>query len=120
MEQKKKETRNNVWEAVGPSNGVAAAAEEALDLEDLQNVKDEQMDQQAIEEAAGELSLLPVEAVASCIVETDSSSGSQSLSSDDDSSTSETVVQAQGPRVVETVPEGFEYFRHAKSGLLHC
>ena len=102
-------------------DAVAAATEQALELEELQSVKEEMLDQQSIENAAGELTVFPIEAVASGIVEIESSSGSDSdsSSSSDDSSSSGTVVQAQGPHVVEDVPEGVEYYKHAKSGLVH-
>eukprot|EP00435_Cladocopium_sp_Y103_P002544 s1319_g1.t1 len=100
---------------------VDMAVEEAANLEDLQSVKDEEFNTQSVEAAATELSLFPVELVAAGVVEIESSSGSDSESStsDSDSTSSETVAQAQGPKMVEDVPAGLEYYKHAKSGLVH-
>ena len=38
---------------------------------------------------------------------------------DSGSSSSETVVQAHGPQVVEHVPQATEFYGHIKSGLVH-
>eukprot|EP00435_Cladocopium_sp_Y103_P020392 s3652_g5.t1 len=100
---------------------VATAVGAAADVEDLQSVKEEEWNAKSLEDAAAELTLYPVEIVAAGVVEIESSSGSDSESSstDSDSSTSSTIVQAQGPQMVEHVPEGFDYYRHVKSGLVH-
>ena len=100
---------------------VDGAVASALQLEEVQSVKEEDLSQQTLELAASELTLFPVEVVSAGIVEIESSSGSESSSSSSeyDSSSSEDIVQAQGPQVVEHVPEGIEYYRHVKSGLVH-
>eukprot|EP00435_Cladocopium_sp_Y103_P002600 s4578_g1.t1 len=100
---------------------VDAAVEEAANLEDLQSVKEEEMNTTTLEEAAAELTLYPVELVSAGVVEIESSSGSDSESSstDSESSSSETVVQAQAPHMVEEVPSGMDFYKHTKSGLVH-
>eukprot|EP00435_Cladocopium_sp_Y103_P045867 s1982_g13.t1 len=100
---------------------VDAAVEEAANLEDLQSVKEEEMNTRTLEEAAAELTLYPVELVSAGVVEIESSSGSDSetSSTDSESSSSETVAQAQGPHVVEDVPNGLDFYKHTKSGLVH-
>eukprot|EP00435_Cladocopium_sp_Y103_P017363 s2638_g4.t1 len=106
---------------VEEKQAVDAAIEAAANLEDLQSVKEEELNAQAVEAAASELTLYPVEIVSAGVVEIESSSGSDSESStsDSDSSSGETVAQAQGPHMVEDVPEGVDYYKHAKSGLVH-
>eukprot|EP00435_Cladocopium_sp_Y103_P012682 s3129_g3.t1 len=100
---------------------VDAAVEQAANLEDLQSVKEEELNTQAVEAAASELTLYPVEIVAAGVVEIESSSGSDSDSStsDSESTSSETIEQAQGPHMVENVPEDLEFYKHIKSGLVH-
>eukprot|EP00435_Cladocopium_sp_Y103_P016340 s3870_g4.t1 len=100
---------------------VDSAVAAAADVEDLQSVKEEEWNAKTLEDAAAELTLYPVELVSAGVVEIESSSGSdsESTSSDSDSSTSSTVQQAQGPHMVEHVPEGLEFYRHVKSGLVH-
>ena len=107
---------------VAAADAVDAAVEEAVELEELQSVKEEEFNQQNLEAAAAELTLFPVEVVAAGVVEIESSSGSESetSSSDDDSSSSDTAAHGQGPQTVEDVPEGLEYYKHAKSGLVDC
>ena len=114
-------------QSVGPrqetvdKEAVDNAVSSALQLEELQSVKEEDLDQSTLEQAAAELTLFPIEVVAAGVVEIESSSGSDSstTSTESETSSSEEVVQAQGPQVVEFVPEGVDFYRHVKSGLVH-
>ena len=106
-----------------PADGQAvdAAVEEAVQLEELQSAKEEDLGQEALEAAAQDLTLFPIELVTAGVVEIESSSGSDSDSStsSSQSDSSSDVPQAQGPRVIEDVPDGLDYHRHVKSGLVH-
>ena len=114
-------------QSVGPQQetvdkeAVDNAVSSALQLEELQSVKEEDLDQSTLEQAAAELTLFPIEVVAAGVVEIESSSGSDSstTSTGSETSSSEEVVQAQGPQVVEFVPEGVDFYRHVKSGIVH-
>eukprot|EP00435_Cladocopium_sp_Y103_P074715 s4_g50.t1 len=57
---------------------VSSAVEAAADLEDLQSVKEEERSAKHLEDAAGDLTLYPVEIVSAGVVEIESSSGSDS------------------------------------------
>ena len=100
---------------------VDQAVETAVVLEELQSAKEEELSQQELENAATDLTLFPVELVAAGVVEIESSSGSSSDSdtSDSYSTSSEPVAQAEGPQVIEMIPDGTDFFRHVKSGLVH-
>eukprot|EP00435_Cladocopium_sp_Y103_P038535 s2564_g10.t1 len=103
------------------STAVKAALEEAVECEELQSVKEEELDTQVLEAAADKLTLFPVEVVSAGVVEIESSSGSDSSSSssESESSSTEVVAKDQSVRFTESVPEGLDYFRHAKSGIVH-
>ena len=101
-------------------SAVDQAVETAVALEELQSVKEEELNQLEVENAATDLTF-PIELVAAGVVEIESSSGSSSDSdtSESYSTSSEPVAQAEGPQVVELIPEGIDFFRHVKSGLVH-
>lgn len=95
-------------------------------LEEVASVKDEIIDEQAAQEAATLLSDFPLSLVCAGAIQIDSSSGSESSdnstdSSDSDSSQALAASSAVMPRVEfsEQVPEDKDYYRHAKSGILH-
>ena len=101
---------------------VDAAVGAALELEELQSVKEEQLDLQTLEEAADRLTLFPVELVSAGVIEIESSSGSDSDSSGSSSDSSTSSTKEPGPKSVrycEDVPANVDYFRHHKSGILH-
>ena len=112
-------------EADKAPEGAVAALNSALDdmqgLEDWQQVKNEEFDLNSIEQHADSLTLFDAEVTANGLVEICSSSGS---SSDDSSSTSssEDEVPLPPPKIAsftETVPEGMDYYKHQKSGIVH-
>lgn len=101
---------------------VDAAVGAALELEELQSVKEEQLDLQTLEEAADRLTLFPVELVSAGVIEIESSSGRDSDSSGSSSDSSTSSTKEPGPKSVrycEDVPANVDYFRHHKSGILH-
>ena len=101
---------------------VAAAVASAVELEELQSVKEEQLDLSLVEQAADSISLFPLEVVSSGVVQIDSSSGSDSDSSSSTSSSTSSAVEEpdqKKARFVEDVPEGFDFFKHRKSGIVH-
>ena len=109
-------------EVIKGEAAVAAAVAEAVEVEELQSVKEEQLDLSMMEQAADDISLFPVEVVSAGVVQIDSSSGSDdesSSTSSDTSSISEAEPDAKRARFSEDVPEGFEFFRHCKSGIVH-
>ena len=69
--------------AVGDTLGEALEA--AVELAELQSVKNEELDQAIMESAAERLTLFPVELVAAGVVQIESSSGSDSSSSSHES-----------------------------------
>ena len=106
----------------GPQDAPLNAAVEGMNvLEDVASVKDEIIDEQAAAEAAGDISTLPLELVASGAIEIDSSSGSDSSYSSDssDSDSSQHLVETPSIAFEEHVPESKDYYRHVKSGILH-
>eukprot|EP00435_Cladocopium_sp_Y103_P035683 s1901_g9.t1 len=100
---------------------VKEALEEAVEIEELQSVKEEELDNKMLEDAADRPSLFPVEVVCSGVVEIESSSGSDSSSSssESESSSTETLSKDQPVRYVEHVPEAMDYYKHLKSGIVH-
>ena len=100
---------------------VVDAVNEAAELEELQSVKNEQLATQMLETAAEHLTLFAVELVAARVVEIDSSSGSDSSSSsyDSDSCSTEQLTRNQAVRYTESVPQGLDYCRHVKGGIVH-
>eukprot|EP00435_Cladocopium_sp_Y103_P012100 s580_g3.t1 len=101
---------------------VKQAVDESVEIEELQSVKEEQLDAQMLEAAADKLSLFPVEVVAAGVVEIESSSGSESSSSSSESessSTTEELGKDQPVRYVEHVPQDMDFYKHAKSGIVH-
>eukprot|EP00435_Cladocopium_sp_Y103_P060549 s295_g22.t1 len=101
---------------------VKQAVEEAVEIEELQSVKEEMLDAQIVEAAADKHSLFPVEVVAAGVVEIESSSGSDSSdssSSESDSSLTEELAKDQPVRFVEHVPQDMDFYKHAKSGIVH-
>lgn len=100
---------------------VSEALEQAVELEELQSVKNEDFVLQNVESAADDLTLYPAEVVSAGVVEIDSSSGSDSESTtSESSSSSELLPQPNQPGFKEFVPEGIDFFRHVKSGILHA
>ena len=103
------------------NSAVTGAVKLAMECEDLQSVKEEQFDLQAVEAAANELTLFPADIVSMGVVEIESSSGSDSESTtSDSSSTTELEPQRDQPSFIEHVPESLDFYRHAKSGILHA
>mmetsp|Transcript_28330 Transcript_28330/g.46610 ORF Transcript_28330/g.46610 Transcript_28330/m.46610 type:complete len:825 (+) Transcript_28330:1-2475(+) len=100
---------------------VKAAVEAAVEAEEIQSVKEEVLDEALLEKAAEDLTLFPVECVSAGVVEIESSSGSSSSSSSYESSSSDDSPVANRGRVVftEHVPEGRDFFKHIKSGIVH-
>ena len=102
---------------------VTQAVAAAVELEELQSVMEEQMDVQVLEQAADAISLFPLEVVSVGVVEIDSSTGSESDSSSSASYSSSTEEQQEPEekraRHIEEVPEGQEFFKHVKSGIVH-
>lgn len=100
------------------------ALEEVQRVEDVSDVKDELEQVVDFEAAADSLTLFSADAVASGMIEIHSSSGSSSSSSTSSSSSDDDVVgnpgSAANPRYCEDVPEGFKFFKHRKSGIVHC
>ena len=103
------------------ANVLSAAIEAAQCLEDLQSVKEEQLTLEEAENQAENVSLFPLEAVQSGLVQIDSSSGSESDSSSYDSSDEPVREPAtfSHPRYSEEVPADRDFYRHFKSGILH-
>ena len=103
------------------SAAVAEALESAAGLEELQSAKEELLDNEMVESAADRLTLYPVEVVAAGVVQIDSSSGSDSTSSsyDSESSVSHVPAKEQSVRYTETIPQGVDFYRHAKNGIVH-
>lgn len=99
------------------------AVDNMLDLEDIQSVKEELNDIEGAAEAAGTLSGFPIEVVHKGVTEIDSSSGSSS--GDDESSSDSGSDVLQGsiirdfPSYVETIPDGVDFYKHTKSGIVH-
>ena len=75
-----------------------------------------------LEKAADEISLFPLEVVASGVVQIDSSSGSDSdssTSSTDSSSPEVAQPDAKRAKHLEEVPIGVDFYKHTKSGIVH-
>jgi hypothetical protein len=109
-------------EPVRDAEAVTQAVAAAVELEELQSVKEEQLDVQVLEQAADGISLFPLEVVSAGVVEIDSSTGSESDSSSSasySSSTEEQEPEEKRARHIEEVPEGHEFFKHVKSGIVH-
>lgn len=111
--------------AEGPQSSVSAAVSQAIavavEAEELRSVKEEQLDMDSLERAADNLTLYPAEVVAGGLIEIESSSGSDSDSSESSttsSSSAQDVAKGQHP-YTEVVPAGHEFYRHAKSGIVH-
>eukprot|EP00435_Cladocopium_sp_Y103_P055737 s2737_g18.t1 len=100
---------------------IKQALEGAVEAEEIQSVKEEQLDAQMLESAADQLSLFPVEVVAAGVVEIESSSGSDSSSSssESESSSTETLAKDQPVRYAEHVPQDMDFYKHSKSGIVH-
>ena len=99
------------------------AIENMLDIEDIQSVKEELGDVEGAAEAADMLSVFPLEIVQKGVIEIDSSSGSSSgddgSSSDSGSDVLQGSIIRDFPKYVESIPEGLEFFKHVKSGIVH-
>ena len=94
----------------------------AVEAEELQSVKDEELDNSILENAAENLTLFPVELVSAGVVQIESSSGSDSSSSSyySDSSSTEQPVRTESVRFTEEVPPDMDFYKHVKSGIVHC
>ena len=110
--------------ALGGAVVLEAAIEDANQLEDLASVKEEIGDLDAAADSAKDLTLFSEEHMRSGCVELDSSSGS---SSSDSSSTHESEgelvdgsIIKDYPQFEEKVPDGCDFYRHAKSSIVHC
>ena len=103
-------------------DAVTEAVQAAVAMEEQQSVKEKDLDSSLVESAADKLTLFPVELVAAGVVEIESSSGSDSSSSSTESDSSSTVPVANDSlvRYTEEVPPGQEFFKHCKSGIVHC
>lgn len=118
---KQVETCLPVEPCVAESSAVEEAVKAAVECEELQSIKEEQLDLEVVEAAANELTLYPVEVVSAGVVEIESSSGSDSESSSSESTSStELEPQKDQPRFIEHVPDEFDFYRHVKSGILHA
>lgn len=99
---------------------IDGAGNDLQDAEDLLSVKDEAACEEQAASAADELSLFSAQLVSSGVVEIESSSGSDSSSTSDSYSSDEC---SPGPQkdvpFVEVVPEGFIYYKHKKSLIMH-
>ena len=103
-----------------PADIVETALEEVNLAGDADSIKEEVLDLAQVDAAASGISLFDLAVVDSGIVELDSSSGSES---DSDSSTSSSgdanVRQPDAHAYLEIVPEGFLYYKHRKSAIVH-
>ena len=103
-------------------DAVTEAVQAAVAMEEQQSVKEEELDSSLVESAADKLTLFPVELVAAGVVEIELSSGSDSSSSSTESDSSSTVPVANDSlvRYTEEVLPGQDFFKHCKSGIVHC
>ena len=103
------------------ASAFGAAIEAAQCLENLQSAKEGQLTLEDVENQAENVSLFPLEAVQSGLVQIDSSSGSERDSSSYDSSDEPAREPATflHPRYSEEVPADRDFYRHFKSGILH-
>ena len=87
---------------------------------DAESVKEEELDEAHIAEAAEQVSLFSLSLVHQGIIEIDSSSGSDSSSESSSSSTDEPVVKRPATNAYsETVPDGVDFYKHRKSAIVH-
>ena len=98
-------------------------AEAALDkaLEDV-NAKEELIGDEQAAEAADQISLFNIQLVNQGVVQIESSSGSDSESSYDSSSSSTGEAVVRAPKAIscsERAPDGFKCFKHKKSAIMH-
>ena len=100
---------------------VEQATAAMVDLEELQSVKDEMLDIDAVAQQADNISLFPQDLVSAGAIAIDSSSGSDSSSSSESSSDEESpgLRKDLAVQFSETTPDGFEFFKHKKSWILH-
>lgn len=108
---------------VGDTNhgAVEGALETMRGLEDLQSLKEECVDFDDVEMNADQLSLFPQSLAVTGAIAIESSSGSSSSSSEY-SSSDESISDARlkgDVHFTERVPEGFLFFKHRKSGIVH-
>ena len=100
-----------------------SALHEMNELEELQSVKQEVDDLSAVANSAGELTLFDEKYARSGVIELDSSSGSSSddsTSSDgSDQQLAERSIIKDYPKFEEHVPDGFDFYRHNKSCIIH-
>ena len=103
------------------SSGALDQALEVMNLEaECESVKDELDLEHQSKACAAEVSLFPLELVQQGLIAIDSSSGSDS-SEYSESSEEEPEARSRKPdSFSELVPPGFNFWRHAKSGLVHC
>lgn len=102
------------------SDPVDKALEEVNISGEIEDVKEELADEAQIAAAASQISLFHLDIVDQGVVELDSSSGSESSSDSTSTSEDETVVKKPDANAyVEFVPEGFEYYKHRKSAIVH-
>ena len=106
--------------AMAPTDLVEKALEEVNLAGDVESIKEELGDENQIAAAASSISLFPLDIVDQGVVELDSSSGSESSSDSSSSSEGEAVVRKPDVNAYcELVPEGFEYYKHRKSAIVH-
>ena len=106
--------------AVVTAEPVGAAIEAMNEAEDFESVKEEFLDEAQIAAEAERVSLFDLSLVSNGTVEIDSSSGSGSSSdSSSDESDGPAVARPDADAFSEQVPEGFEFFRHKKSAIVH-
>ena len=96
------------------------AVDEMLAIHDFSEVKEEQDLINSCEGQAEQISLFGAKLAGLGLIEIDSSSGSDSS---DDSSTDtdgeEAAVRLRASGYKETVPDGFEFWKHRKSSIVH-
>ena len=111
-----------------PSQLEASAMDNVIEdlnrLEEIESVKLEAEDVEAVANSAGDLTLFDEELVKSGVIELDSSSGSSSSdtssSDESDKELRDGTIIKDYPRYVEHVPDGMDFYRHPKSSIVHC
>lgn len=99
---------------------VERALSEMQAIEDREAIKEELEDIADCALLADEVTLFGATAAAAGLIEIDSSSGSDSSSDSSSSSTADSMVcKAREREPLETVPDGFVYYKHRKSMIMH-
>ena len=98
------------------------ALEDVNVLEEEEQVKEELIGDEQAADAADQISLFNVQLVNQGVVQIESSSGSESDSSYESSSSSTDEPVVRAPEAVsfsESAPDGFKFFKHKKSAIMH-